>query len=461
MGINEINGFLKKMAPRTFRRVNTDLFKGSRIAVDAPLWAYASFSAAYAGYVAKDMKTEDMLSVNPISKEARERVRHSVCEHAMYFVCDLYSRGITPIFVFDGTSVPEKTSGARKRREATRNKIAERIASLRSSLNEVEPLCRSRNDLNALRALLRQAPPVNKEEDLPFVRAFIIKCLGAPTITAPDEAEKFCARLASRGIVAASWTTDTDSFACGAPIFITGMCTGGGGKTSGTKESAADADVILVETGEDMNGGEPVPAWQKPFKPPQSASSSSSSSGARYLTHFSATFPPMAQLALGLSLAQFVDLCIMFECDFNSRMPGIGPAKAWSLLKDARAASPSSARLIEVASTLRPELPWEVLNAERCREIFMNMTACDELIDSLPVDAFDASPERATNARASSVIHIAAYAASAAQHEMAKKRRKTEATDAVTDDGRNEVCVVSSVEKTNIRLLTDTVVLVK
>ena len=432
MGINDINGFLKKMAPRTFRRVNTNLFKGSRIAIDAPLWAYASFSAAYATYVAKSMKTEDMLSTTPISKEARERVRHSVCEHAMYFVCDLYSRGITPIFVFDGTSVPEKTSGARKRREASRNRIAERIESLRSSLNEVEPVCRSRDDLNSLRALLRQAPPVNKEEDLPFVRAFIIKCLGVPTITAPDEAEKFCARLTSRGIVAASWTTDTDSFACGAPIFITGMCTGGGGAT-----------VAADDGGEDFNDGAAVPAtaWKQPFRQQQQPRPPA-------LTHFVASFPPMAQLALGLSLEQFVDLCIMFECDFNSRMPGIGPAKAWTLIKDARAVSPSSSRLIEVASTLRPELPWELLNAERCREIFLNMTVCDQLIDSLPCDAFDASPERASNSRASSAIHCAVTAAMAAQCERVRKRQRC-----CEDDGG----VVTVRERV---LLTDTVVLV-
>jgi 5'-3' exonuclease len=296
------------------------------------------------------MTNEEMLGTT-VKSEIRDRIRRSVCEHAIYFVGDLYNRGITPVFVFDGTSVPEKTSGARVRRKVARDKIHDRIDQLRKVLIDVaDPLLRSQDDFNQLRSLLRQAPPVNPAEDLPYIKSFIHEKLGAPVLNAPDEAEKMCARLTSRGLVAASWTTDTDSFACGATLFVTGL------STVPPPPPAPDATPSGAEA-----------------PPPQ-----------LFPSHvFNAVIPRLAYSTLGLSFEQFVDLLIMFECDFNTRMPSVGPAKAWGLIKAARAKSPSSSRLIEIAAEMNPHLPWEMLNAERCRSIFFDMTDCDQVIDAV------------------------------------------------------------------------------
>jgi len=73
----------------------------------------------------------------------------------------------------------------------------------------------------------------------------------------------------------------------------------------------------------------------------------------------------------------------MLECDFNARMPGVGPARAARLLADAMQHAPRARRLIEVAAARAPELPWELLNAERCREIFLSTEACARALSAL------------------------------------------------------------------------------
>ncbi|PVU86048.1 hypothetical protein BB560_006824, partial [Smittium megazygosporum] len=41
----------------------------------------------------------------------------------------------------------------------------------------------------------------------------------------------------------------------------------------------------------------------------------------------------MAQLELGISFQQFIDLCILCGTDFNSRIPKIGPVNALKMIK--------------------------------------------------------------------------------------------------------------------------------
>jgi flap endonuclease-1 len=286
------------------------------------------------------MSNDAMLSENPFNEEARAIVRQQVFDKVSYFVADLFENGITPIFVFDGTSVPEKTSGARERRKAARDSISAKICALRSQILETEPLFRKAQDFAALRALMKQQPPVNPIQDLPLLRGFITSNLGCPTITAPDEAEKLCAVLAARGIAAASYTTDTDSYAFGAPLVITGY----------------DHPTTRV-VGRDRP------------------------------THFKCVLTPLILSGLGLSLCQFVDLCIMFGCDFNNHIPNVGPAKSWKLIEAAK--KNGGSRLIEIAAADNPAIDWDVLNAERCREIFLDTVECERVLATLQSRALE------------------------------------------------------------------------
>lgn len=355
MGIHSLNEFVRARAPRTFRSIETSAFAQTRIAIDAPLWSYSSFSAVYANHIQNKLTEGELLSETPFSEAAKSKVREAVFHRARQFSGDLLARGITPVFVFDGTSVPEKTSGARTRRLATKARTESRISETRKCLNELPPANRSPSDVLALRNLLKQSPPVNPREDLPALREFLIG-LGIPCLEAPDEAEKYCAFLAAKGLASASWTTDTDSYAFGAPIFITG--------------------------------------YDPTLRPTDDRAEFNSDTYYR-ATHFSATLPPIAMRTLGMTRAQFTDLCIMLECDFNSRMEGVGPVKIAKLLTRALDQAPTASRLIEVAAVDSPDLPWHVLNAERCRGIFLDDTQCVAAFSSLGGSSLDLNRELA------------------------------------------------------------------
>lgn len=335
MGIHNLNAFLKAKAPKAFRKLNTDLFRGTRIAIDTPLWGFASFSAAYSGYIVRNLPNEKMLQKNPFDSEVRDKVCGDVFERARLFVNDLVSRGITPVFVFDGTAVPEKTSGARQRRKERRDSLHDKIEKLRLQILDTDPIFRRDEDFTALRNLHKQIPPVNPFEDFRRLKEYLSSYLGVPVVVAPDEAEKFCSFLASKGFVSGVWTTDTDSYLFGAPIVITGF-----------RELKPEEKQLL---------GRGTP------------------------THFQVVCVPLLFETLKLSKEQFIDLCIVFGCDFNTRIPKVGPAKAFSLIQEAKQKEPTAKRLIEIAGSLHPELPWENLNSERCREIFTSTKACEDV----------------------------------------------------------------------------------
>jgi 5'-3' exonuclease len=228
---------------------------------------------------------------------------------------------------------------------------------MRSHLCELEPENRNVLEMEALRHLLKQNLPVNPKEDLPYLRQFLVE-VGVPCLDAPDEAEKFCAYLAAKGIASASWTTDTDSYAFGAPMFITGY--------------------DPVPRGEDPDRRPPSRTWYR-------------------ATHFSVIMPPVALADLGMTRAQFADLCIMFGCDFNTRMEGVGPVRASKMLESALQKAPSASRLIEIAAVDAPDLPWHLLNAERCRSIFLDDAQCAAALEATEPRCFDLDEGRAAS----------------------------------------------------------------
>jgi flap endonuclease-1 len=339
MGIQGLNQLLREIVPEAFRHVNISLFEGRRIAVDAPLLLFAKFSSAFSTFASTRMKIEDLLA-ETLSDDARNEVRRLVADRVTAFVKEMYSSGITPIFVFDGTAAPEKTSGARLRRKDRRDATESRIRTLRDSINSADPLFRSASDTAALRSLIAQIPPIKPAEDIKWFR-HVIGSFGAPIIDAPDEAEKMCAALTASGIAAGSWTTDTDSYAFGATLVLTGY-----------DETTRPPPVI---TADGFVARRPTP------------------------THFTAVVPPLILKKTGLTRAQFTDLCIMLGCDFNSRVKGIGPAKSWKLFQTAREKYPDSTRLIELIAADN-EIDFSLLNAERCREIFLSADAIDAVI---------------------------------------------------------------------------------
>ncbi len=107
--------------------------------------------------------------------------------------------------------------------------------------------------------------------------------MGVDTIEAKSEADSTCAQLAARGKfgISAVGTEDIDVLAFGAPLMIKKLAVGVGKNTSGMRTVTLRAV---------LDG-------------------------------------------LGLTMAQFIDLCILCGCDYTVTIPGIGPKKALELVK--------------------------------------------------------------------------------------------------------------------------------
>lgn len=357
MGIKALNPFIEKHAPETFRTVDASVFRGTRVAIDAPLWAYAQFSIVCKN-ILRDLPLEKLLLAEPFDEAASVDARLRVHASARTFAQRLMLLGITPVFVFDGTCAPEKMHKARARRAVGREATDRRISELCKQIQDVGVGQHAPRDVDDLRRLRAQRPPFSPAIEAPLLREYL-RAAGLPTLVAPDEAERMCAHLAAVGLASASWTGDTDSYAFGAPLFITDF----------DRSASSDNPRLLV------------------------------------------TAPPIAMRKLGLTREQFTDFCIMCGCDFNEGMPNIGAARAYKILERAREREPKAQRLIELAASIMTEegssgvlgklaadLPWEILNAERCREIFLSRDDLEAATAALTLDNLNVRLEVAVQA---------------------------------------------------------------
>lgn len=143
----------------------------------------------------------------------------------------------------------------------------------------------------------------------------MLDCMGIPWLQAPMEAETTCADLCKQGKVDFVLSEDTDVLCYGAPIFITRVN-------------------IKENTGVGICYEDVVQGLQ--------------------ITH-----------------DQFLDLCIMCGCDYNKNIPGIGPEKAYKLLKE-------HGSIEGIASAT--DIDVSVLNYVRTREIFREYERCEDPI---------------------------------------------------------------------------------
>lgn len=321
MGIQGLQKFMAARAPDAYRRLNIKIFSGHLVAVDAPLWLYAAYSNVYSNLASHIMTDEEVLATPPFDvPRVRELVTADIERRVLDFICMFYRNNITPIFVFDGASIPEKDSGARVKRSKARADMRARFDEIRREVLDVaDDVFRPEASMRALRGVLKYNPPMFKYDG---VKRFLRDELGVSVVNAPDEAEKFCAFLSREGIAAASWSADSDSYVFGARVVIRGL------------------------------------------------------HSRLYRTHFQTVFADVVKRELGVTHEQFRDIAIMFGCDFNKRVPGIGPEKVWGLVAKVLDETPDACRLIEHVAAIRPGEPWECLAAERCREIFSDFTEC-------------------------------------------------------------------------------------
>ncbi len=276
MGINKLKDVLKKHCPKAMQTKHLTFFKGNRISVDASTVMYNTMASAWKQAVRSKKSMDDEVNKEIFYREWSRNLLNLINRFLM--------AGITPVFVFDGKAPPEK-DGTRRKRQAQIHKYKTQYQNLLTAFKQASNMEKV--------LILKQAQkvqayilPVDRENSDFFKTVLYI--IGIPFLQAKEEADGLCAALCIEGHCYAQYTTDTDSLAHGCRCVITDFTQ----HTINEHGQAVETvDIIILS---DILQG------------------------------------------MALSYASFVDMCIMLGCDYNTNIPGIGPAKVVPLIKEYR-----------------------------------------------------------------------------------------------------------------------------
>uniref|UniRef100_A0A7S0NX75 Flap endonuclease 1 n=1 Tax=Calcidiscus leptoporus TaxID=127549 RepID=A0A7S0NX75_9EUKA len=206
--------------------------------------------------------------------------------------------GIRPVYVFDGKPPELKRETLREREERKQEADGELAAAMESG------------DADAIKKAshrtVRATPQMNADVQE------LLRLLGVPVVLAPCEAEASCAALCKAGKVYATATEDMDALTFGTPKML---------KNLFDTESSRTAQKRPV---------------------------------------FELTLSRVLE-QLDVSMATFIDFCILCGCDYCGTIRGIGPATAFKLLK-LHGSLEAAVATID-ANKLPPEEQWQISEA--------------------------------------------------------------------------------------------------
>lgn len=319
MGIKNLNKLLRSKCPDVFEQIHISEYAFQKVAIDVSLFM-CKFKAI----------SGDKWIISFIN-----------------LVSCLRRNEIHCVFVYDNGSPDEKRAEKEERmknREKTEEKIYNleyaleeyhKTGEIHQSLKELHDKIMKDNKTDNIKSLLRKdanrfdiKQVENKIEkmrnymftitpsDFELTRE-LFRILKIPYYIAPLEAETMCADLCKRGLVDAVLTEDTDVLAYGCPVFLT--------KIDTTNDNCVRIryDRLLEQLELDEN--------------------------------------------------QFLDLCIMCGCDYNTNIPKVGCETSYKYIKEYKT--------IEGIETNK-KIDVSVLNHVRTRELFKDYTRA--VLDDIP-----------------------------------------------------------------------------
>lgn len=318
MGIQGLRELISR-CPDAKRTIPLTIFSGKRIAVDAGNDMIRTMYTPWDRAVEKSNLPFEQPNMNRFITDWLSRLK----EDLMIFL----NAKVTPVFVFDGKSPIEKLDEQRKRKDV-REKVKSNYEELSERILKMDPIEQPPHVI-ALKKLAKKMFPINTELILTVKEFYSV--LGIPVLESNEEAERLCVQLCLDGYCSAVYTQDQDALTHGAPFIIT--------KLSGT----------MLHQGEQVSSVEIVDLFKILY-------------------------------GLHLSFDQFVDVCIMCGCDYNERIPFIGPKTAYKLLFKYGTIEnipvPDVYRYFKRCLTKKPEYatysddPKVLLKAEVCRKRF-------------------------------------------------------------------------------------------
>lgn len=355
MGIQDLFALIKEECPDLLLKTSLSQWRGYSFAIDISIF------------------------LNKYIKSAGEKLWMNTM---FMFICTLKKHGIKAVCVFDGPNPPIEKKQEQESRRANITKAKSRLEeshelrdiSLKYMENEeflpedLQERCKEfvgtrrkipyvinweePKDIYDIMCVIiegldKQIAPIT---DMQREKAWeIVKMMGLPTFQADGEAEALCAYMNIHGYVDAVLTEDSDVLAYGTP-------------------------------------------WMVAFKDYKL--------GDEYVR---AVHLPDLLEGLDLTMPEFLDLCILLSCDYNSRV-GLPPTKAAiaAAKKKGKEANPKSIgwvtalKLIREHGSLEEIEPliydMEPLKYERCRELFTPIST-DELQKLIEIKPYSVAPD--------------------------------------------------------------------
>lgn len=308
MGIKGFNPFMRKKCPNAYVEIHLSSFKGKKIALDSDNVFHKHMSRAHKEIVNRT----DVTVMDP----DREEIRKRWIFHVKNFLTGLLRAGVTPVCVFDGKHISEKSKTQQKRRD-DKQKIRDEAERMKERVRQIDELERTPAMITELRKKMQNLGYLNREDKEIIIK--ILKQVGIPVLKATGEGEQLCAMLCIEGKVDAVYSRDTDLVAFGCPVTIN-----------------EDGGYLYNPQTHQV---------EETFK--------------------CTLFNPILS-TLDMEYKTFLDLCIMAGCDFNDNIFRLGIGTAYKLLAKCKSIDNLPEKYHEKMACLKHL---------RCREIFNQSTS--------------------------------------------------------------------------------------
>lgn len=253
MGISNLGKLIKLQTKRCCRERSLEYYRNKRVAIDASMCMYQFLIAIRTDGMA--LGTEDTTTSHIIGM--------------FYRTIGIVESGLKVLFVFDGKPPQEKLNELLKRKEKREK------ANIK--LDEAKEIGKKEDvEMYEKRKIKVTSEHVNDCKK-------ILDLLKVPYITAPSEAEAYCAYLNKIGKVDAVASEDMDALTFGAPLLLRNV-------TASKSKKLPIREYNLSEMLRELE----------------------------------------------LNQDEFIDLCILLGCDFSSTIKGVGPKTAFNLIKKYR-----------------------------------------------------------------------------------------------------------------------------
>lgn len=249
---------------------------------------------------------------DPDPEEVRAIFLASYIRWLLSFLCN----NVTPIVCFDGEA-PKYKDKTRRDRAEKKEEARDDAEELKESIRTENPLLVTKEHEDELKKLLRGTMSVRAEDIRALIR--LLMSLGIPVLQADGEAERLACTLCYAGETVAVFSKDSDCLMYGVPLQLTDSF-----------NSSSSFQFACIRTEDVLEG-------------------------------------------LKLNQEEFIDLGITCKCDYNERMPQVGPVRALQLIRQYRRIE-DFPKTTKFRGTGQLELDTNLLNYEVCREIF---TPCD------------------------------------------------------------------------------------